>query len=323
MQIVWIGSPQLEQATDEALAAAETVADAQRRDGGLEEIGIAEMRRRLDEGGGGFPAATRLDTAETVPIDADRSLRIFRSEHSRGVYLMVHSGGWLSGGPDLQDRRMADLAASTGLHVACANYRLAPEHTHPAAVDDVEAAAQWLIEHAPSEFGTNRIIIGGESAGAHLAALALLRLRDRHDSVGHIAGANFMYGIFDLSLSPSARLAGDAGIVLPTHTLEYMVSTYLGAAADTEQRRHIGCSPIYADLSNLVPARFVVGELDPLLDDTLLMSSRWRAAGNTTIAEVYPASIHAFDAFPTQMAAIATDRQSQWMIDLLREPQSG
>lgn len=314
-QIVWISSPEMSGLLGEAQQVAALVAESQRADGLPHEIGVDEMRRRYSEGGGGFPANELLDSAESIPLGPTSELRVFRVGDPRGIYLMVHSGGWLSGGPDLQDHRMAELARRAGVTVACARYRLAPEHRHPLAVDDCEVAALWLIEHAGVELGSDRIIIGGESAGAHLAALTLLRLRDRHDCVERISGANFMYGFFDLSLSPSARLAGDDGLVLPTATLEFMVGNYLGD--QSIDRRDPAVSPVYAELLGLVPARFVVGDLDPLLDDTLTMSARWRAAGNSTITEIYPAGVHAFDAFPTRMAALANERQAMWMRDLL------
>ncbi len=81
-------------------------------------------------------------------------------------------------------------------------YRLAPEHPYPAAPDDCEAVARWLVAHRVDAFGTDRIAVGGESAGAHLALVTLLRLRDRHGYSG-FTGANLTFGAFDLSGTPS------------------------------------------------------------------------------------------------------------------------
>ncbi|MCY4103552.1 MAG: alpha/beta hydrolase fold domain-containing protein [bacterium] len=317
-QIVWIDSPSLNRHTAQMQRTAAEIAAAQREGEPLEELGVAEARRRYYEGGGGFGPNVVLDGAETIAVDDHVELRVFTPPRSRGVYLMIHSGGWLSGGPDLQDRRMMDLALSAETTVACVRYRLAPEHPHPAAVDDCETAALWLLEHGSSLCDAAGIVIGGESAGAHLAALTLLRLRDAHRCADRIAGANLVYGIFDLSLSPSARLAGPEGLVLPTPTLRFMVDTFL--ADPGINRQDPAVSPLFADLSGLVPARFVVGEFDPVLDDTLMMGVRWRAAGNPALIEVYPASVHAFDEFPTEMTRLASERQSRWIREMLSAP---
>jgi len=314
-QIIWIPSPALDENTEEMETIASEIAQSQQTCAPLEVSGVEEARRRYYEGGGGFPPNKLLDHATTIAVNEHVDLRVFTPLSSHGVYLMIHSGGWVSGGPDLQDQRMWDLACEARVTVACVRYRLAPEHPYPAAVDDCEAAARWLIEHAPSAFGTDRIIIGGESSGAHLAVLTLLRLRDQHDSIDKIAGANLVYGVYDLGLSPSARLAGPDGLVLPTSTLHFMVDTFLGDS--NLDRADPAISPLYADLQGLVPARFVVGELDPVIDDTLIMSARWRAAHNTTIAEVFPSSVHAFDAFPTAMAKLAMERQSHWIREII------
>ena len=76
------------------------------------------------------------------------------------------------------------------------------------APDDCEAAALWLLKNARAEFGSDRLFLGGESSGAHLATLTLLRLRDRHGAADRFEGANLLYGIYDAGFTPSHRLAG-------------------------------------------------------------------------------------------------------------------
>ena len=78
----------------------------------------------------------------------------------------------------LRDWLLTNLAREAGLVVVSVGYRLAPEHSFPAALEDCLAATEWLIDHASAEFGTDRLLIGGESAGAHLVASTLLRLRE-------------------------------------------------------------------------------------------------------------------------------------------------
>lgn len=158
------------------------------------------------------------------------------------------------------------------------------------------------MRHAGAEFGTSRLLIGGESAGAHLAVTTLLRLRDRH-ALTPFSAACLTYGAYDLAFTPSARRWGTRNLVLSTPILERFREWYAPPdLADPD------VSPLQADLSRLPPAIFSVGTLDPLLDDTLFMSARWAAAGNVAELEVHPGGIHAFNAMPTPLADRANAR---------------
>ncbi|MGH8875484.1 MAG: alpha/beta hydrolase, partial [Acidimicrobiia bacterium] len=145
--------------------------------------------------------------------------RIFLPQSPRGVYLHIHGGGWVLGAAHHQDLRLEALADRCRVAVMSVEYRLAPEHPYPAGPDDCEAAAAWLAEHAPGEFGTDLLLIGGESAGAHLAVVTLLRMRDRYQFTGFL-GANLVYGAYDLRLTPSARAWGGRNLVLSTPIME-------------------------------------------------------------------------------------------------------
>ncbi|HZU80571.1 MAG TPA: alpha/beta hydrolase fold domain-containing protein, partial [Acidimicrobiales bacterium] len=188
------------------------------------------------------------------------------------------------------------------------DYRLAPEHPFPAGPDDCESAALWLLDAAGPEFGTERLLVGGESAGAHLAALTLVRLRDRLGSVERFAGANLVFGQYDMSGTPSVRRWGPRNLVISTPIIEWFADNFLPGLS-AEERRRPGISPLFADLSGLPPALFTVGALDPLLDDSLFMHARWQGAGNSSELRVYPESPHGFTAFPSRMAQMAQAEQ--------------
>jgi acetyl esterase len=211
-------------------------------------------------------------------------LRVLAPERPRAYYLHVHGGGWALGGADRQDQTLLRFARAARVAVVAVDYRLAPEYPHPAAVDDCVAALRWL-----AAIGAPRSIVGGESAGAHLAALALLVLRDRRE-LGAVAGANLAYGVYDVSMTPSARLWGNRRIVINTPDLAYFAAQY----APAERHRDPDVSPLYADLTGMPPALFSCGTLDPLLDDTLFMAARWRAAGSPTELAIYPGATHEF-----------------------------
>ena len=99
-------------------------------------------------------------------------------ERSRGVYLHIHGGGWVLGAADAQDPMLETIADGTQLTAISVEDRLAPEAPYPAGPDDCEAGALWVSDHL-SDFGGDALAIGGESAGAHLSVVTMLRLRDR------------------------------------------------------------------------------------------------------------------------------------------------
>ena len=186
------------------------------------------------------------------------------------------------------------------LHVAVVSvdYRLAPEHPYPAGPDDCEAAACWLVDHGTEELGSDRLLIGGESAGAHLAAVTLLRMRDRHQAADRFLGANLVFGAYDLSRTPSQR---GVGIAPGTDILDgtgFPLDLFLPGMSD-EERRAPDVSPLYADLRGMPPALFSVGSNDHLLDDTLFMAARWEVAGNRSELLVYPETPHGCIALPS------------------------
>lgn len=146
-------------------------------------------------------------------------------------------------------------------------------------------------------------MIGGPSAGAYLAATTILRLRDRHGYRG-FAAANLEYGVYDISLTPSARRWGDHYLVLNTPFIEWASRQF----ASPDRWRDPDLSPLYADLSGLPPALFTIGTRDALLDDSLFMHARWVAAGNRAELAVYPGGVHAFNAFTLPLADRANER---------------
>jgi acetyl esterase/lipase len=229
-------------------------------------------------------------------------LRVFVPPTVRAVYLDVHGGGFFMGAPEMDDAANAALARHAQVATVAVGYRLAPEHPWPAGPDDCETAALWLVANAKREFGSERLLIGGGSAGANLAAVTLLRLRDRHQAAGRFLGANLVFGVFDVSGTPSQL----------RHGIGSFRDLYL-PGRDLAERRHPDVSPLYADLSGMPPALFTVGTADSLYDDSLFMAMRWRAAGNEAELAVYPESVHGFTVFPTAMARAANARIEAWV----------
>jgi acetyl esterase len=270
-------------------------------------------RHARRQGNGPFPPPVFSQRARTLAIPGrdgnEIPLRIIAPAQPRGVYLHIHGGGWVLGSADLQDPLLERIADNTGLAVVSVDYRLAPEHPYPAGPDDCESAAAWLVRHAKTEFGTDTLAIGGESAGGHLSAVTVLRMRDRHGYTG-FRGANLVYGAFDLSMTPSQRAFGDRRLVLRTIDMQQFYNAFLPAIRD---RQVPDISPLYADLAGLCPALFTVGTQDALLDDTLFMHARWLAAGNPADLAIYPGGAHGFTLFPNRLADEAATRSEQFL----------
>jgi acetyl esterase/lipase len=236
-------------------------------------------------------------------------VRIHRPEKIEGIYLHIHGGGFVLGAAKYHDEELAGLAMACNVAVVSVDYRLAPEHPYPAGPDDCEAAALWLARESRAAFGVDRIVIGGESAGANLSAATLLRLRDRHGFTG-FNGAVLSYGVFDLNMTPSARGWGERPLILTTPLLDWFNNHY----AEPENLYNPDISPLYADLKNMPPALFLVGTEDPLLDDTLFMQARWTAAGNRAETAVFPGACHGFNAFPVKAAEDANQRIGEFIV---------
>ncbi len=277
------------------------------------EVGAQTVRDSRARGEGPFPIAPKSTRARTITIEgkggAGIPLRIVAPQNPRGVYLHIHGGGMVLGAADLQDPMLERVNEKAGLACVSVEYRLAPENPYPAPPDDCESAALWLVKNAKAEFGSDVLAIGGESAGATLAAVTLLRMRDSHGFTGFRA-ANLVYGAYDLSMTPSQRQFGNERLVLRTVDIEKFMSAYLPGE---KNMRDPDISPLYADLKGLPPALFTVGTRDALLDDSLFMYSRYIIAGNRAELAVYPGGAHGFNFFPMTIAERANARMDAFL----------
>lgn len=276
-------------------------------------VPVEDTRKARAEGRGPFRLGGPMEGSDWVGIDGavpGARVRISRPDRPpRGVYLHIHGGGWTLGSPEQYDLYNQHIATETGLEVVAVEYRLAPESAWPAPAEDCLAAAHWTLARYDGP-----LIVGGESAGAHLAAILLVQLRDE-GFANRLAGAVLTYGMYDLRLTPSARNWGEENLVLSTPIIEWFCGNLVQGRIDP---RDPAISPLFADLTGLPPALFQIGTFDPLLDDSLFMAARWQAAGNRTDLAIWPGGVHGFDQFDLPMAAEAHARQDAFVNDLLR-----
>jgi acetyl esterase/lipase len=259
--------------------------------------GIQEIRRVWPAPCGAPPNPSSLDggTIEEISGPTGRvPLLIFCPEDARGVFLYLHGGGWSFGSHIAHAGRWAKMAERIRAAIVSVGYRLAPESPYPAAPNDCETAALWLLENSRKRFGSQKLAIGGFSAGAHLAVVTLVRLRDKHQ-ISSFRSAILTSGQYDLRMTPSARAWGKRKLVLTSALMKMAVDNF----ANGQDLSDPDVSPIFASLENLPPALFQVGTSDPFMDDTLFMAARWKAAGNETQLSVCAEGSHFYEQSPT------------------------
>lgn len=211
----------------------------------------------------------------------------------QGVHVHIHGGGWTIGSARMDDAMNAQLALDIHVAVVSVEYRLIPGFAFTDCIDDCEAAARWVLETCETEFGTGRITIGGESAGGHLAAATILRLRDAGANFDRVKGAALTYGAYDLGGTEMRRRAGPETLVLHGPTMSRILDKARGIT--DQNRRDPALSPLYAELTGLPPALFIVGTRDPLQEDTELMYAKWMRQSHNAQLEIVPEAAHGFN----------------------------
>ena len=263
------------------------------------------------------PEPSAMAVEDTIPGPAgDIPVRLFIPDEPKAMCLDIHGGGWMIGRPQMSDPANEHLATHHRLAVLSVDYRLAPEHPYPAGPDDCEAAAAWMLEHGSERWGTDKMLIGGASAGAHLAAVTMLRVRDRLGAIDRVLGAKLLFGCYDLRGTPSIFGNGGNPDVLDPPGLQHMIESFTPGMSNAE-RRDPDVSPLFADLSGLPPCLVTVGTYDHLLDDSLFLAVRMAAAESPVELAVYPDSPHGFGLFPSEMSKHQAKRLDTWIASLL------
>lgn len=213
------------------------------------------------------------------------------------VYLHFHGGGMIIGASEMNDVGNLALSRHHGLAVVSVDYRLAPEHPAPAALDDVMAALTWTAENAELlGADVSRLAVGGDSAGGHLAAQ--LCQRSLREFGPDIDFQLLVYPVTDLSLSHPSIEENAEGYFLTKRSMEWFRANYIG---DLDPRDP-ALSPLFApDLAGLPAALVITAEYDPLRDEGEAYAQRLQEAGVPTQLVRYDGQIHGFFAMPTML----------------------
>jgi len=206
------------------------------------------------------------------------------------ILVWYHGGGFVIGDLETADSTARKLANRASALVVSVDYRLAPEHPAPAAVEDAHAVLSWIAAHG-AELGGDpaRIAVGGDSAGGNLAACMAIRARDEGIRLRHQL---LVYPVVDLTMSfPSIDENGE-GYLLTKDSMTWFLGHYLSGGADpkdpTLSPYHVG------DLAGVAPAHVITAEFDPLRDEGEAYAERLRDAGVPVEAKRYDGMIHAF-----------------------------
>ena len=239
-----------------------------------------------------------VDHVADLSIDGpagDLGLRLYRPRRSEPPPLLVyaHGGGWVIGDLDIQDGLCRTLANRTGCALLSVDYRLAPEHPYPAAVDDAWAALVWAAANgAALGADPRRLGIAGDSAGGNLAAVAALRARGHRSP--SLSVCVMLCPVTDCRTDDRSMMELAEGYFLTRERMAWYWDQYAPAGID---RTDPELSPLRGDLAGLAPTVVVTAGLDPLRDQGVDFAQACSAAGVDTVLLHHAGTIHGFLGF--------------------------
>jgi len=243
-----------------------------------------------------------VDHVADLSIDGpggDLGLRVYRPRRIEPPPLLVylHGGGWVIGDLDIQDGLCRALANRTGCALLSVDYRLAPEHPFPAAVEDSWAALEWAASNAVElDVDPGRLGVAGDSAGGNLAAVAALRARDRGSpSLGVCV---LLCPVTDCRSDDRSMTELAEGYFLTREGMAWYWDQYAPEGVD---RTGPELSPLRADLAGLAPTVVVTAGLDPLRDQGVDFARACSAAGVDAVLLHQAGTIHGFLGFQTAL----------------------
>ena len=242
-----------------------------------------------------------VHTVEDLSIEGpggDLALRLYHpGGAARPLLVYLHGGGWVIGDLEIQDGLCRNLANRAGSAVLSVDYRLAPEHPYPAALDDAWAALEWAAANAERlNVDAGRLGIAGDSAGGNLAAAAAVRARDR--GAPSLRVCVVLCGVTDCRTDDRSMMELADGYFVTRERMAWYWEQYAPAGID---RTAGELSPLRADLTGLPPTVVVTAGLDPLRDQGVDFARACCAAGVDTALIHRPGTIHGFLGFPAAL----------------------
>ena len=255
---------------------------------------------------------TIASPAGPIPARVYMPLRPREANGLAPCLAFFHGGGWTIGNLDSHDVVCRKLADEGELMVVSVDYRLAPEHKFPAAVDDAIASTKWIAENA-KQFGidASRLMVGGDSAGGNLAAVVAISARDGNGP--DIAGQLLIYPAIDFAMTHPSHREPETSILLTHSVIRWFRDHYLSGAADVGDWR---ASPARArTLIGLPPAYVLTAGADPLRDEGNEYARRLKEAGVAVTHRTFPGQFHGFFTMGKllQQANVAAGEIGVWL----------
>ena len=254
-----------------------------------DSLTVAERRAQYERAEKVFPTPAEVKVERVIAPTAPAEWLRPPGAVAGRVVLYLHGGGYAIGSPRSHRHLAAAIATAGQASALLLDYRLAPEHPYPAAVDDATAAYRWLLDQG---IAPGRIVIAGDSAGGGLTVATLLALRDAR--LPRPAGGVCISPWVDLTCGgASYRTKAEADPIVKEASVGEMARAYLGAMPP----RTPLASPLFADLRSLPPLLVQVGSDEVLLDDAVQLADRAKAAGVDATLEVWDRMIHVWHWF--------------------------
>jgi acetyl esterase len=239
----------------------------------------------------GKPELAHVETIHIGGPGGPLRARVYQPENAagQGAIYYIHGGGWFACNVDTHDRMLRFLAQQSGLTVFSLDYRLAPEHAYPAALEDCRAGWHWLRANAPQlRINPSRIAVAGDSAGANLALALCISERDAARPMP--AAAALLYGCFAPGVETASRERyGTGQYGLTGVRMDWYWAHYL---ASHRPAPPYYATPLHADLHSLPPHYIGIAACDVLADENHLLAAKLRAAGAQVEVDIWPKLTH-------------------------------
>lgn len=272
------------------------------------QLSAVEMRSTFE--------ALRMPIGESITVHEVRDLvipskeggikaRLYRPRDSIKQPLLVwyHGGGWVLGDLDSADMTCRDIASQSGCQVLSVDYRLAPEHPFPAAYEDAVTALHYAFQHA-SSFGSDasQIAVGGDSAGANLAACACLAAKDLN-----VKFQLLIYPVIEADFDNTSYTENASNYFLTRNLMKWFWNQYV---PEESSRSDVRVAPLNADLTGLPATHLLTVQFDPLRDEGLKYAKALQQSGVEATTAHSADTVHGFFTTPTKSGALARKEAS-------------
>lgn len=241
------------------------------------------------------PAGLRVEDVSIAGPGGSLGLRTYRPDgaDAKAGVLYFHGGGWILGSIETHDDMCAEIATGAGVVVVAVDYRLAPEHPHPAQVEDILAAYRWVVRNGVAHgIDVARLIAAGDSAGGQMAAALAIHLRDA--GLPRLLGQVLIYPVLGSDTDTPSYRRNETAASLSKDEMIHYLDAFLGPPGSPARTDKLALPLLEQAFGDLPPAFVTAAGHDPLHDDAVAYVERLRAAGVEAVLRREPALGHSY-----------------------------